>query len=120
MSLRIGFAALLIGALAISPAVADDLPKSTVKMMQEKKLDLKLLDGLDKELAMPQAWIDGAKKEKVLRVGGTWENVGWFNTRAEALAWIRANIGACDDEGNLSLLTEIAEDEDATPPGPVE
>ena len=73
MSLRIGFAALLIGALAISPAVADDLPKSTVKMMQEKKLDLKLLDGLDKELAMPQAWIDGAKKEKVLRVGGTWD-----------------------------------------------
>lgn len=77
MLLRSGLA-LLIGMLAIAPVRANDLPASTVKILQDKKLDLKLLDGLDKELQMPPAWIDGAKKEKILRISGTWDP-GEFN-----------------------------------------
>jgi iron(III) transport system substrate-binding protein len=62
--------------LLATPALtyADEpLPQATLKMMQDKKLDLKLLRGLDQELQMPQAWVDGAKKEGMLRVGGTWD-----------------------------------------------
>ncbi len=40
------------------------------------------------------------------RVGGTSENVGVFKDKAEAVAWIRANVGYCDDDGNVNLLTK--------------
>jgi iron(III) transport system substrate-binding protein len=67
--------ALFVALFAFSaPALADEpLPQATQKMMADKKLDLKLLNGLDQELQMPQAWIDGAKKEGMLRIGGTWD-----------------------------------------------
>lgn len=72
---RITFA--LIGLTAFFPVASsfadEPLPKATQQMMKDKHLDLKLLSGLDKELQMPQAWIDGAKKEKMLRIGGTWD-----------------------------------------------
>jgi hypothetical protein len=36
---------------------------------------------------------------------GCWSNVGTFATKEEAVKWIRENIGYCDDDGNICLLT---------------
>lgn len=58
-------AALATAALSVAlPARAADLPKATQKMLAALKLDASILSGLDKELAVPQAWVDAAKKEK--------------------------------------------------------
>ncbi|MFM2130446.1 MAG: hypothetical protein RL477_1992 [Pseudomonadota bacterium] len=46
------------------PAAAADLPQATGKMLAALKLDASILSGLDRELAVPQAWIDAAKQEK--------------------------------------------------------
>src|SRR3954469_24191353 len=56
-----------------SLADAADLPKATQKAMADLKLEASLLDGLDAELNVPKAWIDGAKEEKEVIVSGTWE-----------------------------------------------
>jgi iron(III) transport system substrate-binding protein len=50
-----------------------DLPKATQQMLAAKHLDPALLKGLDEELKMPLAWIEGAKKEKELSIAGTWD-----------------------------------------------
>ncbi|HEY4134545.1 MAG TPA: extracellular solute-binding protein [Alphaproteobacteria bacterium] len=65
--------ALTCGLGFASAAGAADLPKATQKAMADLKLDPKLLDGLDAELTVPQAWIDGAKAEKDVIITGTWE-----------------------------------------------
>jgi ABC-type Fe3+ transport system substrate-binding protein len=54
-------------------ADAADLPKATQAAMVNLKLDAALLDGLDAELNVPAAWIEGAKQEKTVTVSGTWE-----------------------------------------------
>jgi ABC-type Fe3+ transport system substrate-binding protein len=66
-------AAAMISVLALGPAAAAELPKATQKAMADHKLDAALLDGLDAELNVPQAWIDGAKQEKEVIVTGTWQ-----------------------------------------------
>ena len=66
--------AALMSILAPGSAVsAADLPKATQKAMGDLKLDASLLDGLDAELNVPKAWLDGAKEEKEVIVSGTWE-----------------------------------------------
>jgi iron(III) transport system substrate-binding protein len=60
--------------LGTSVAYAADLPKSTQSQLSSLKLPLSYMDGLDKELTVPQAWIDGAKKEQSLRITGSWDN----------------------------------------------
>jgi hypothetical protein len=37
---------------------------------------------------------------------------GQFKTKAEAVAWIRENIGPCDDEGNVCLIVHCPQWED--------
>jgi ABC-type Fe3+ transport system substrate-binding protein len=65
---------LLAGGAALSTtAVAADLPKATQKMLGEMQLSTDVLDGLDRELAVPAEWIAGARKEKVVRVSGVWD-----------------------------------------------
>lgn len=63
-------ATLVLGAAA----GAADLPKSTQKALANLKLDASLLNGLDAELKVPQAWLDGAAKEKEVVILGTWSN----------------------------------------------
>lgn len=36
---------------------------------------------------------------------GAWTNVGTFETKEQAVAWVRENVGYCDDDGNICLLT---------------
>ncbi len=54
-------------------AIAAELPKATQKAMSDLKLDASLLAGLDAELDVPKAWIDGARQEKDVTISGTWE-----------------------------------------------
>ena len=72
--------ALAVGAAftASLPAAAADLPKATEKMLSALKLDAGILSGLEKELAVPQGWVDAAKKEK--------EVVIYTSTRPKAWA----------------------------------
>jgi ABC-type Fe3+ transport system substrate-binding protein len=70
----LGAAWALALALGISSgAGAADLPKATQKVMTDLGLDSTLLNGLDAELNVPGAWIEGAKQEKEVIVSGTWE-----------------------------------------------
>jgi iron(III) transport system substrate-binding protein len=76
--MRKGFCA-TIAALALAlvlgaEANAADLPKTTQKVLRELKVDPALMNGLDDELKVPQAWIDGAKKEGEVIILGTWPN----------------------------------------------
>lgn len=66
-------------AIAVVPFVAGaaDLPKSTAKMLKALKMDASILSGLDKELAVPQAWVDAAKKEGEVRIYTTTRNKRW-------------------------------------------
>jgi hypothetical protein len=52
-------------------AIAADLPKTTQGMLAKLKLDESFMDGLDKELDVPQAWISGAQKEQMVRIAGS-------------------------------------------------
>lgn len=68
----------LVSALILGAgAGAADLPKATQSALAELKLDPSLLDGLDAELDVPKAWLDGAAKEKEVVILGTW-NAGEF------------------------------------------
>jgi iron(III) transport system substrate-binding protein len=61
-------AAALAATLCIHTAHAESLTDATREMLKELRLDARMLEGLDKELSVPQAWIDGAKKEGALHV----------------------------------------------------
>lgn len=70
---------LLLISLLITPfflvlperGLAGSLPVSTQKILKKLKVDSSILDGLDKELKVPQGWIDKAKKEGKVKVRGT-------------------------------------------------
>jgi len=42
----------------------------------------------------------------------SWRSVANFHTVPEAISWIRENVGNCDDDGNICLLT-LGEPQDA-------
>ena len=60
-----------------SVAGAADLPKNTQKMLKALKMDASVLNGLDKELAVPKAWVAGAKKEGTVTVWTTYRRKPW-------------------------------------------
>lgn len=53
-------------------ARAADLPKATQKVLADNQFEAALLDGIEAEFAVPQAWIDGAAKEEGVVIFGTW------------------------------------------------
>lgn len=53
----------------------------------------------------PVIYVDIPTREMIGDPDGSWLNVGRFKTKEEAVAWIRENIGHCDDDGKISLLT---------------
>ena len=66
--------AIASAACIVAPVqAAETLPQATKKILSEMKLDASLMDGLSKELAIPGAWLSGARAEKALRVIGTWD-----------------------------------------------
>src|ERR1041384_5534299 len=71
-------AALALGLLFMSLpgaplAASAPLPKATQDDLKKLKLDPAILSDLDKELTIPQSWIEGAKKEKHLRIFSTFD-----------------------------------------------
>jgi iron(III) transport system substrate-binding protein len=81
--LRSALTALVWSLVPIVGAVAADLPKATQKMLADGKLNASLLDGLDAELAVPKAWLDGAAAEKQVDIFGTWNDAD-FRTMTAA------------------------------------
>ncbi|MGE5537793.1 MAG: ABC transporter substrate-binding protein [Gemmatimonas sp.] len=68
-----GALALALAAWAGSPARAADLPDVTRKIISELKLGESVLDGLDRELAVPSDWVEAAKAEGQVRLTGSWD-----------------------------------------------
>jgi iron(III) transport system substrate-binding protein len=54
-------------------ASAPQLPKVTQEDLKKVKLDPSILSNIDAELKVPQSWIDGAKKERHLRIFSTFD-----------------------------------------------
>jgi ABC-type Fe3+ transport system substrate-binding protein len=52
--------------------LAADLPAATQRQLKAMKLDPKILDGLDAELTVPEAWKEAAKSEPAAQVLVTW------------------------------------------------
>jgi iron(III) transport system substrate-binding protein len=70
---------LLLGAfgltLALTPIVeAATLPSATQKVLAQLNIDPSVMSGLDAELDVPKAWLDGARKEGSVIVFGTWRD----------------------------------------------
>jgi iron(III) transport system substrate-binding protein len=50
-----------------------EVPAATMQVLAKLKLQPAILKGLDKELAIPKAWIAGARKEAGVKILGTWD-----------------------------------------------
>jgi iron(III) transport system substrate-binding protein len=73
LAVVVGLAMLLVASVLGAAARAADLPPTTVATLAKLGLSTAVLDGVDQELAVPEAWIAGAKAEGKLRIYGTWE-----------------------------------------------
>src|SRR4051812_21064043 len=76
MAARMRFAPGLAGLAllaAVGSAGAAELPMATLAILQQLKLSPALLSGVDAELAVPQSWIEGARKQGSVKIEGTWE-----------------------------------------------
>lgn len=58
---------------SLTDTSAASLPKSTEDMLKKLKLNASILADLDKELEVPNDWMEKARKEGKLRVVATWE-----------------------------------------------
>src|SRR4030095_8042135 len=69
--------AVFVTTLCISPKLSNGaaapLPKSTDEILKKLKLDASTLANIDKELEVPKAWLDGARKEGKLRIFSTFD-----------------------------------------------
>jgi iron(III) transport system substrate-binding protein len=72
-ALRIVRAGSFVGLFLASAARAQELPPATQAMLSSLGLAPAILDGLDAELALPPALVEGAKREGKFRVSGTWD-----------------------------------------------
>jgi len=59
--------------LLASAAAADPLPKSSQAYLAQLHLDASILDGIEAELAVPPAWLEGARREGKLKMAGSWD-----------------------------------------------
>ena len=65
-------AALAATALFSMSALAADLPKPTQELLAKLKLPDSMLDGIEDELKVPDAWVKAAEKEGAARINGSW------------------------------------------------
>lgn len=72
--MRIAIPVLATALTALSgPVPAAELPAATQKMLTDMKLKPDILDGLDAELKLPAAWMDGARKEGEVKIVSTFD-----------------------------------------------
>jgi ABC-type Fe3+ transport system substrate-binding protein len=63
----------LVSVLGVSaPSFCDELPAATIKNLTTANLSADIMGGLDQELAVPKAWLDGAMKEGTVKIIGEW------------------------------------------------
>lgn len=70
----LGVSALVFALGPILGTQAAGLPPATQKALADLKLDASVLSGLDAELDVPKAWLDGAAKEGAVIILGTWRD----------------------------------------------
>lgn len=71
---RFLFRVISVASVAVAaPVFGADLPTATEKILAQSKLSPAVLAGLDRELAVPAAWVEGARNEKALRISGVWD-----------------------------------------------
>src|SRR5258708_19696623 len=63
----------LVFSSARLPAASAPLPKATEEIVKKLKLEPSVLANIDKELEVPKAWLDGARKEGKLRIFSTFD-----------------------------------------------
>jgi len=63
----------VIAPAAVFSASAPTLPKATQEDLKKLKLDASILSDIDRELKVPQGWLDGSKKEGKLRIFSTFD-----------------------------------------------
>lgn len=68
----VGVSVLTLTLATVPKAEAVNLPEATQKALAKLKLDPSVMDGLDAELKVPQAWLAGAAAEKKTIILGTW------------------------------------------------
>lgn len=66
--------ALILTMISVPSVAAANLPAATQKTLADLKLDPSILKGLDAELDVPKAWLDGAAKEGGVIIMGTWRD----------------------------------------------
>lgn len=66
-------AAAAVALVSGTPSFSADLPVATKQILSNLKLEESILSGLDQELDVSKAWIDGAKKEGTFRITGSWD-----------------------------------------------
>jgi iron(III) transport system substrate-binding protein len=74
-------ALVFLAALLPAAAGAQQLTDAMRQVMKERKVPMELLKGLDQELAIPPAWVAGAKKEGKLRVTMTMDEQNFEKVR---------------------------------------
>jgi iron(III) transport system substrate-binding protein len=67
-----GLAVVLAAALFPFAATAQDMPPTAKKIVAELKVAPDILEGWEDEHKVPASWLSAAKKEKGLRINGSW------------------------------------------------
>jgi ABC-type Fe3+ transport system substrate-binding protein len=70
----LGLSALALALTTGAGAEAAALPDATQRALTKLELDPAVMTGLDEELETPQAWVEGAAKEKEAVILGTWDD----------------------------------------------
>ncbi|HTI88857.1 MAG TPA: extracellular solute-binding protein [Alphaproteobacteria bacterium] len=111
--MRTGFAVramvVAVASLWAASAVAADLPKATQALLKKAGFDASILSGLDHELVMPQAWIDGVKREPELKILAAWDPKQFREMSApfrERYPYVKVNYtrGGLLERGNKALM----------------
>jgi ABC-type Fe3+ transport system substrate-binding protein len=104
-------AGIVLGGLVASTAPAQELPKSTQQYLAEVKLSSDAMSGLDEELAVPQAWLDGARKEGTVKILGSWKDSEFKALNApfqERYPWIRVVYDGTGSFSKRATATLVA------------
>jgi iron(III) transport system substrate-binding protein len=60
-------------AVCLAGAAQAEIPPSAKALIEEMKLGSEVTERWEAEQAVPQAWLDGARKEGALKINGSWE-----------------------------------------------
>lgn len=92
--------------LAFGMPVVGPLGKQLSDIMQAIKSEAeRISNSVDPDKEYEKIYVDLPRFDHIGEDDDSWTNVGEFTTKGEAVRWIRDNIGECDDDGRIGLLT---------------